>query len=163
MYLEVPKEAGGLGLPNFIFYYWAANVVKLLHWIFTYENQQGIDWAQLELLSNPLPLLTSPLPYNSNTQITNLVIKASLKIWLQLRKHFGLTQASWVFPVANNQFFPSSGLDNAFQHWHNNGLVFFCDLFTDSTFSSFQTITEDHNIPGYHFFRYLQIRSLSKK
>ncbi len=43
IYLEVPKEAGGLGLPNFICYYWATNIVKHLHWTLTYENKQGTD------------------------------------------------------------------------------------------------------------------------
>lgn len=105
VYLEVPKEAGGLGLPNFMFYYWAANIVKLLHWAFTYENNQGTDWMQMELLSNPLPILTSPLPYNRNIQITNPLVEGSLKIWLQFRRHFGLRQTSGLTPVANNIFF----------------------------------------------------------
>ena len=57
-YLEVPRESGGLGLPNFLWYYWAANIVKCLHWRQTYEYEQGPDWVHMELLSNPLPMLT---------------------------------------------------------------------------------------------------------
>ncbi len=74
MYLEVPKDAGGLGLPNFLWYYWAADIVKLIHWIYTYENKQGPDWVQMELLSNPLPTLTSSLPHNCSIQFTNPVV-----------------------------------------------------------------------------------------
>lgn len=28
--LEMPWEKGGLGLPNFMFYYWSANIAKLM-------------------------------------------------------------------------------------------------------------------------------------
>ena len=80
MYLEVPKDAGGLGLTNFLWYYWAANIVKLIYWIYTYEDKQGPDWVHVELLSNPLPTLTSLLPHSGSTQFTNPVVKASLRI-----------------------------------------------------------------------------------
>lgn len=45
MYLKVPKDAGGLGLPNFLWYCWAADIVKVIHWTYTYENKQGPDWV----------------------------------------------------------------------------------------------------------------------
>ena len=165
MYLEVPREAGGLGLPNFLWYYWAANIVKCIHWRFTYDFDEGPDWVYMELLSNPLPILTSSLPSGRITQPTNPVVRASLRIWLQFRKHFGLNQLSTrFFPVANNQFFPPSVMDNAFLHWQRNGLVFLFDFFSgDDTFLSFETAVTDHDIPRSHFFRFLQIRSFTQK
>ena len=162
MYLEAPKDAGGLGLPNFLWYYWAANIVKYIHWTYTYENKQGPDWVHMELLSNPLPTLTSALPHNY-TQFTNPVVKVSLRIWLQFRRHFDLKQYSRYFPVANNHFFLPSRFDNAFQYWHRNGLIFFCDLYSDNTFISFETLENDHNIPRSHYFRFFQIRSFTRE
>lgn len=64
MYLEVPKDAGGLGLPNFLWYYWRANIVRFIHWIYTYENKKGPGRVHMELRSN----LTSLLPHNCNAQ-----------------------------------------------------------------------------------------------
>lgn len=57
IYLEVPKEAGGLGLPNFLPYYWEANIAKILHWKYECDNGEGGVWVRLELMSNPMPLL----------------------------------------------------------------------------------------------------------
>ena len=64
--------------------------LKFIHCTYTYENKQGPDWVHMELISNPLPTLTSSLPHNCNTQFTNPVVEASLKIWLQFRKYFDL-------------------------------------------------------------------------
>lgn len=50
------KGKEGLGLPNFM---------KLL-WVCVYENKQGVDWAQIELLSIPLPMFTTSV-HNWNT------------------------------------------------------------------------------------------------
>ena len=161
MYLEVPKDAGGLGLPNFLWYYWAANIVKLCNWIYTYENKQGPDWVHMELLPSPIPILTTGLPYSCNTQPTNPVVKASLRIWSQFRRHFDLKQYSRYFPIASNHLFLPPGFDNAFQYWHRNGI--FCDLYPDDVFISFETLENDHNIPRSHYFRFLQIRSFTSK
>lgn len=145
MYLKVPKDASGLGLPNFLWYCWAADIVKVIHWTYTYK--QGPDWVHMELLSNSLPTLTSLLPHNCSTQFTNSVVKASLRIWLQFRRHFDLKQYSRCFPVGDTHFFLPSGFDSAFQYWHRNGLIFFCDLYPDNVFIAFETLENDHNIP----------------
>lgn len=36
--LERVKSEGGLGLSNFLFYYWAANIAKLTYWITTFSD-----------------------------------------------------------------------------------------------------------------------------
>lgn len=79
MFLEVPKSAGGLGLPSFIHYYWVANVSKMPYWISMWCNDQGPVWAKMELNSNseicPISLLSSSIPVGSHPQVLNLVIK----------------------------------------------------------------------------------------
>ena len=47
--LERVKSDGGLGLPNFLFYYWAANIVKLTHWITMFADKEGPVWNDMEL------------------------------------------------------------------------------------------------------------------
>lgn len=117
----------------------------------------------MELLSKPLSTLTSSLPFNCNTEFTNPVVKTSLRICSQFRRYFNLKQYSRFFPVANNHFFLSSGFDNAFQYWQRNGLVFFCDLYKDNTFISFEKLENNHNIPRSHYFRFFQIRSFTRE
>ena len=41
MYLERSKPEGGLGLPNFMHYYWAANISKFPYWITTFSDREG--------------------------------------------------------------------------------------------------------------------------
>ena len=166
-YLEMPKEAGGLGLPHFLFYYWSANISKLNYWISTHENKEGPAWASMELNSNsplsPISIPSGPLPVSVSLQGLSPVVKNTLKIWFQFRKHFHFSQAITLLPLANNHLFPPSQIDAAFQVWHRNGLVFFGDLFVEATFASFNMLQKDHNLPNNHFFRYLQVRSFARK
>ena len=37
--LERIKSDGDLGLPNFLFYYWTANIVKLTYWITAFADK----------------------------------------------------------------------------------------------------------------------------
>lgn len=152
--LEMPKRSGGLGLPNFLFYYWAANISKLNYWISRHENKVGPMWVDMELRSDPLlspiSILSSSLPINLSLKNLGPVVNNSLKIWLQFRKHFHLNQAITLLPLVRNHLFPPSQTDTAFEIWHRHGLVFFNDLFVDGTFASFDILQKDNNIPRNH-------------
>lgn len=84
--LERVKSEGGLGLPNFLFYYWAANIAKLTYWITTFADKEGPIWATMELEStlpvSPISFLTAPLPLNVKVSEfnSNLVVQNSIKI-----------------------------------------------------------------------------------
>lgn len=51
-HLQGSKRSGGLALPNFIFYYWACNIQKLIHWFEDKPITDKADWMQLELSSS---------------------------------------------------------------------------------------------------------------
>ncbi len=68
-------------------------------------------------------------------------------------------KASWASKAAGLP----SGFDNAFPYWHRNGLIFFCDLYPDNVFISFETLKNDHNIPRSHYFRFFQICSFTRE
>ena len=165
--LEMPKTEGGMGLPNFLFYYWAANVSKLTYWLSRHETGRGPHWTEMELNSElTLPLvsvLSCPLPCGFNLQRMNPVAKHSIKIWFQFRRHFGFNDAGTHLPLVNNHLFPPSQNDAAFKLWHRFGLVYFDNLFIDDSFASFTMLQQDNNIPKTHFFRYLQVRSFAQK
>lgn len=96
IFLQQQKEEGGFGLPNVIFYYWAANVHKIAYWISVPEDQSGLEWVNMERsLNGPTnlgSLACAPLPINLK-YAGNPVFRGSLKIGLQCRIHFGLRQA----------------------------------------------------------------------
>lgn len=87
-YLQWSRSSGGLGVPNLLGYYWAANMHKLLLW-FT-SPQSG--WCELEInlcvSSSPQALACGTLPFSSSQFTTNPIVTATLKIWAQIRKHF---------------------------------------------------------------------------
>lgn len=43
IHLQKPKEKGGLGLPCFLHYYWAANARALVYWQEDYKTEISID------------------------------------------------------------------------------------------------------------------------
>lgn len=103
---------GLLGLPNFLFDYWAANISRLNYWISAHKNKIGPMWATMELESNsplsPVSIISkqvAPLPSKLNLQRLGPVIRNSLKIWLQFRKYFHLNQPITPLPLVQNHLF----------------------------------------------------------
>ena len=120
----MPKSMGGLGLPNFMFYYWSANTAQLNHWVSAFEYKRGPSWALMEIPPNsevsPLSILSSPLPVGTIQRFNNPVIKNSIRILLQFRKHFNLNSACGLMPLTHNHLFSPSQNDAAFHVWHSN-------------------------------------------
>lgn len=166
IHLQKPTQLGGLGLPVFKFYYWAANARALLYW------QRGIPgqtfsvtdplWLRIETISlttSCLPVLlfskTSP---TSKLIGNNLIIKNSIRILNQIRKYLKLPDISALTPIANNHFFKPSQLDRGFIDWKSKGLGCIGDLYVNYKFASFSQLQSTFNLPGSDFFRYLQVR-----
>ena len=139
IYLERPKSEGGLGLPNFLHYYWASNISKLAYWVTSFSDKNGPAWAMMELSSHasisPISLLTAPLATQINRKtFSNPVVSNSIRIWVQFRKHFNLDQINSLSPLSFNHLFAPSQVDQCFAGWHRHGLVFFDNLFDDDSF-----------------------------
>ena len=129
--------------------------------------KNGPTWAMMELSSHssisPISLLTAPLATQTNSKtFSNPVASNSIRIWVQFRKHFNLDQWS-LSPLSFNHLFAPSQADQNFTGWHRHRLVFFDDLFDESSFLSFEALVKDNNILRSHFFRYLQARSFAPK
>lgn len=163
--LQLPKRVGGLALPNFLHYYWAANIHKLLYWTDQSTTNQPA-WVKMELSSSQSSLrawLCSPLTLSTVNASQNPVVKQSLKIWLQFRKHFGLRDCSIYAPILNNHNFKPSTMDSAFKLWHDRGIVSINDLYDGGTFMSFAGLSTKFKLPPSHLFRFFQIRDFVQK
>ncbi len=136
-YLQRHKKDGGLGLPNFLIYYWAANISKIHSWY----NSPNIDWCRLEaqffFTSSLSALVCAPLSSRPSKDTTNPVVCTSLRIWRQFRQHFKLAAASVFGPIYSNHLFPPSTLDSAYVLWKNRGLLHVSDLFHWWSFCNF--------------------------
>ena len=158
--LQKPKQLGGLALPNFLLYYWAANIRAILHWCRT--NSQSPAWLQIEEAScspsSLMSLLCLPLTSSPTTHSRSVVVKNCLKIWNQFRRHFRLQVISVFAPIHSNPLFTPSIIDKAFWIWKDLGIVSIKQLYISGIFASFDQLTQTFNLQPTHFFRYLQVR-----
>lgn len=162
-YLQRAKQDGGMALPNFRLYYWAANLHCLSYWIYYHMDENCPIWVKMEKGHNSSISLAAvtgmPMPLPLNVADANPVISQSLRIYSQFRKHFNLLDMSLYSPVAFNHLFVPSVQDVAFNMWYRRGLKCFKDLFIENKFASFEILSKKFDIPRSHFFRYLQIRN----
>lgn len=160
--MQKTKQSGGLALPNFQYYYWAANIRNMLYWLRT-TTVETPAWLRIESAhcgKSSLPaLLGLALPLELYVYKHNPLIYHSLRIWVQCRKRFGLHSISIQSPVCSNHMFPPSLIDSVFKIWNSNGIHSLKDLYVNEIFASFTQLTQKFNILPTHFFRYLQIRN----
>lgn len=157
-FLQRSRDVGGLALPSFIHYYWAANVQKVLFWL----HLPDTSWCVLEgqsCCSSSLPALVySSLPIKMSQFTSNPIVLSTLRIWTQFRCHYKFTSASLLGPISRNHLFPPSSLDLTFTQWSRKGLTCFKNLYSNDTFDSFDNLCGKYDLPRSNFFRYLQIR-----
>lgn len=161
--LQRQKNKAGLALPNFIYYYWACNIQKILHWVH-FNKDQCDSWVSIEYATSHQHLgslvcaaLTPP------AILSNLIVSQTIKIWTQFRRHFGLKNTSIYAPIWGNHNFPSASLDASYQVWHAKGIKSLFNLFSDGQFRSLSELSETFDLPKSSFFRYLQIKSFAQK
>uniref|UniRef100_A0A9J8AIQ2 Reverse transcriptase domain-containing protein n=1 Tax=Cyprinus carpio carpio TaxID=630221 RepID=A0A9J8AIQ2_CYPCA len=160
-----PKCLGGLGLPNFRHYYWAANCRTLMYWRDSFPGIVHVDtpsWLAIEqnAIHSSLSALLFSAPLSSKeVPKTNLILKNSIKIWYQIRKVIKLPNTSLFSPICYNHAFKPSLSDNVFREWQSKGILIMKDLYINNTFPSFSQFSERFDLPSFHFFRYLQVRN----
>lgn len=168
-HITKPKPVGGLGLPNFQHYYWAANSRALMYW---HDARPGAvtastpAWLAIEqdLSKSSLPaLLFSQTKPPTRITGNNFMITSSLKIWYQIRKTFDLPDISAYTPICYNHAFPPSLVDNSFALWKSKGVSTIADLYIENFFATFAQLKQKYSLPTSHFFRYLQIRDYVRK
>lgn len=112
--LQRSRSLGGLGLPNFQCYYWAANMHRLLMWFTSPQS----SWCQLEtascISSSPQALACSTLPTTLSQYTGNPIVVATLKIWAQIGQHFKWSTLPRSTPICNNHLFLPAIIDPRF-------------------------------------------------
>lgn len=80
--LQINKIAGGLGLPNLLGYYWAANAQK--DPALVYLTSPHLSWCQLEASSSsssPQAIACGTLSLSTTKFTSNPIVTNTLKIW----------------------------------------------------------------------------------
>lgn len=126
---------GGMALPNFMYYYWAANIRALLYWVRNDVTVPG--WTILEGASigstSLAALLCSKLPFTQpiSSFTSNPLVLHSIKIWNQFRRFFSLSGLSQAAPISKYHMFVPSVMDKDFGTWSGRGVVSLSDLYID--------------------------------
>ncbi len=167
-HLMKPKCLGGLALPNFQSYYWAANIRNLLYWVQQDLQLKECQWVRMEAASCIPATLTSLLSVPVSFKYTTLikkktVVKHSLRIWSQFRLALDLKDPCIQAPFFCNISFPPSLMDGAFNIWREHGLATVSQLYIANNFASFTQLREKFDLPSSHLFRYFQIRNFIGK
>lgn len=159
------KEKGGLKLPNFRMYYWAAQLKSMAAWII---HDPEMQWVSMEEYSLPGISLRS-LPFLNpqswkKIKITNPWVKHTVRIWNKVLKMLkGNLTMSRAIPINGNIEFLPSLSDRSFERWAEKGLITVNQLFEKTTLKSFAQLRAKYALsPGDHY-RYLQLRDYITK
>ena len=165
-HLQKPREHGGLGLPCFLHYYWAANARVMVYWQFAQEKDVRPalpPWLAIEKSLTPKTSLTatlfsSPRPLASFRE-DHFTLSNGQRIWNQIRKACELRNTSIHAPIWHNHAFPPSFTDSAFKDWSRKGIVTVEDLYINGHFASFDQLVSKFSPLKTQFFRYVQLRN----
>ena len=162
--LQRERSQGGLGLPNFQLYYWAANIHKIALWASDTDMDSG--WIQLESSSchssSLKALVCSSFPLKPKDHSFNPIVTTTLRIWQQIRRQFGWVLLPLATPFCNNQLFLPAKLDLSFALWSRRGLLCLGDLYSDGLFSNFVQLCSKFNLQRSDQYRYFQIRNFAR-
>ena len=159
--LQSPLEKGGLKVPNFEYYYWAAQFRA----VWTWQTQQAHPpiWKNIEQhhLNN---LQLESVPYVSSlrsllTITTNPFIIHTYKIWQQARKRTGCIRPIYDnSPFHVNPSLPKSVRDGITKLWFMKGIKKYGNLFKNGIFMTFEELISLYGQSRTHFLKYLQVR-----
>ena len=155
--LQLAKPNGGVGLPNFRYYFWAAQLRPLISWI---KDSSYTRWLDIEKGLSPIPLKVLPSLDVSfkNTQMGEWT-KVTLKIWKTVQTAFRLPkQISSAGSIGHLESFVPANLDAGFKKWSEYGLCFVYQLIRNRELKSFEQLRREFTLPRTDFFRYLQLR-----
>ncbi len=150
--MERQRFQGGLALPNFMGYYWAANLQNVNVGIIS-QRQIGT------CISTSLPaLITMKLPFSTYQYTSSPVVSSTLKIRSQFRQTYKLKDFSLLSPLSNNPLFPAGKIDYTYVQWQSIGLAKCSDFYIDNTFASFNDLLQKFQLAQSNLFRYFQVQ-----
>ena len=159
--LQRHKLSGGLGFPNFQFYFWSSTLRPVHTWLnpsaqvasrFLEENLVKPHRLQ-DLIYSNIPIKTCKSKFGS--LISHLVatwrtVVSHSSTHLKFHPHL---------PLFNNFSLCLGGQLISFPQWSDKVINTLSDITSENTLRSFQDLKSHFNLPGTSFFFYLQLRS----
>ena len=159
--LQRHKLSGGLGLPNFQFYFWSSTLRSLHTWL---DPEAQVAWRSLEehlVIPHRLQdVIYSNIPLKMCKSKFGSLISHLVAIWRTVESH---SSNHFKFhphlPLFNNFALCLGGHPMSFPQWRDKGINTLSDIMSDNALRSFQDLKSHYNLPGTSFFFYLQLRS----
>ncbi len=134
IHLQKPGSVGGLGLPVFKHYYWAANVRALMYWEKGTLDNRSLEaplWVQMEtglvVGTSLAAMLFSKVDKPTAVNKLSIVLKNSIKIVNKVRKVLSLPETSVYTPICYNHSFSPPWSDRTYFIWNEKGLWMLVD------------------------------------
>ena len=160
--LYLPYDRGGLQCPNLQWYYWATQLRTIM---FYFSSQSTPSWVDMESstvssdLSLSLYLYSSELK-NLRKNTFNPIVLNMINVWYEVKRYLQIpNNLSCFSPIWGNASFKPGWLDAGFKVWADKGIKTVADLYSSKQLMSFEEMAHSFEIPGKHFFKYLQIRN----
>ncbi len=152
--LYLPYERGGLQLPIFFWYNWAAQLRAALFW---FSSEADVPWLHVEKLASKGLTLDSFLysaPLKQKKERSdNPFVKNTIIIWYEAHKYLrDLPVLSRFSPIWVNDHFSPAKKDMGFKMWMNKGMIKIKDVYEDNILLSFDSLVVKSHIPQKHFF-----------
>ena len=114
--LQIPKDKGGLALPNLLKYYYAAQIRPLVYWC---DSEYTARWKDIELKTEGCytqSMVANRDMFKKNENTLDLITRFTLEIWFTVVRKYNLEKEikilSW---VAYDSKFKSGAMDNKFE------------------------------------------------
>lgn len=163
--LQKAKDAGGLDLPNF-YYYYIANRIKYIHKWFN-PSPHDVSWHVIEqaycgdIQLADLPFISTPKHHSCMKSVN---ISHSLTAWTEFLK---ITGSSLLpcgrMPIWNNPDILQNKKVLNFTHWADKGITHVKHIRENNNFRPFQELVTQFGINSSCYLEYMQIKSIIKK
>lgn len=155
--LYAPRIKGGLGVPNLVRYFEAAQLAQLIR---THSGLPQPSWMKLE--SSPYP--TKPISHlmwlhmKDRPIILCPTLSFSLSLWDRLQKPFTFRSPhAPLAPLTGNPEFTPGLNPQRLLWWTNKGLIRIADLCDHRGILSKQFLIEKYQLPNTELYHYVQI------
>uniref|UniRef100_A0A669CJ85 Reverse transcriptase domain-containing protein n=1 Tax=Oreochromis niloticus TaxID=8128 RepID=A0A669CJ85_ORENI len=155
--LQLRKEKGGLALPNFKEYFYAAQLRYIVYWC---SPDYTSKWKCIEInycsSCDPQARLGEETIQPTNV---NLITEFTIKLWwIIVKKYRIIEDCKLLIWPAYSQKFQSGQWDSTFLRWVNKGITAMSTLIDGKTFKSFENLQKQFGLEKSDLFRYFQLR-----
>ena len=162
--LQLPKEKGGLALPNLQEYYYAAQIRPLVCWC---VRDYSTRWKDIELGTEGThvqSIIANRNMFIVEKEKLDPITKFMLGIWFLVVRKYNLEREIKVLTwLAYDPKFKPGTLDNSFVEWANRGITALITLTESGEMKSFQDLKNEFELENQDLFRYFQIRDYYNK